>query len=157
MGRGFLNSCKLYMGLVPDQFVDDRTKIHWVLSYMKEGRASQFADRMIWLEQKNGTLSRHSWSEFCKNFVMEFCPRNEVQAARMHLEGSRYHQGSRSVDDYIDGFTNLVERAEYTELANIVLKFRHGLHPDTQKQIATLVTGWPADDNPKEWYHVLRK
>lgn len=43
-GRAFLNSCELYMSLVPQQFSDDQTRIGWALSYMKSGHASLFAD-----------------------------------------------------------------------------------------------------------------
>ena len=34
-GRAFLNSCELYIGLAPNQFPDDDSKIYWALSYMK--------------------------------------------------------------------------------------------------------------------------
>jgi len=43
--------------------------------------------------------------------------------AHIDLEMSKYHQGSHSVDEYIDEFCKLVDHAEYTEGANIVLKF----------------------------------
>ena len=43
--------------------------------------------------------------------------------AHMDLETSKYHQGSHSVNEYIDEFRELVDCAEYTEGANIVLKF----------------------------------
>ena len=46
-GLSFLNSCKLYLSLCGEQFTDDQTKIHWALSYMKEGRAAQFSDRVL--------------------------------------------------------------------------------------------------------------
>jgi hypothetical protein len=36
-GCVFLNSCKLYMALVPHQFMDDHAKIMWALSFMKSG------------------------------------------------------------------------------------------------------------------------
>ena len=46
-GRAFLNSCKLYMSLAPQQFADDQACIGWTLSYMKSGRASLFANRVL--------------------------------------------------------------------------------------------------------------
>jgi len=43
-GRAFLNSCKLYINLVPHQFVDDHAKIMWAFSFMKSDRAARFMD-----------------------------------------------------------------------------------------------------------------
>ena len=57
------------------------------------------------------------------------------------LETSKYHQGSRSVNEYVDEFRELVDHAEYTEGMNIVLKFRHGLSPIIQNYIACLTYG----------------
>jgi len=52
-----------------------------------------------------------------------FCPKNEVQMACTDLETSKYHQGSHSVDEYVNKFCELVDHAEHTEGVNIVLKF----------------------------------
>src|SRR4030095_1417349 len=93
-----------------------------------------------------------SWGDFRDTFVKEFCPKNEVQTACMKLEGTRYHQGSRSVEAYLDEFRELVDRAEYIEGGNVVLKFRHGLSTDIQRQIAILTTGHPGDDDAEAWY-----
>ena len=57
------------------------------------------------------------------------------------LETSKYHQGSHSVDKYVNKFCELVDCAEYTEGANIVLKFQHGLSPIIQNYIACLTYG----------------
>jgi len=73
--------------------------------------------------------------------------------AHMDLETSKYHQGSCSVDEYVNKFCGLVDHAEYTEGTNIVLKFQHGLSPIIQNYIACLTYGRPSDDTPKDWYN----
>jgi hypothetical protein len=42
-GRAFLNSCELYVNLVPHQFANDEKAILWAISYMKTSRAALFA------------------------------------------------------------------------------------------------------------------
>ena len=48
------------------------------------------------------------------------------------LESHQYHQGKHSVDEYIDGFKELVEKAEYTDGQSIVMKFHQGLDPPSR-------------------------
>ena len=43
-GRAFLNSVELYFRLVPHQFADEKTIVHWVLTFMKSGRAALFSE-----------------------------------------------------------------------------------------------------------------
>jgi hypothetical protein len=93
-GRAFLNSCDLYMGLAHDQFHDDSSKIYWALSFMKGDRAARFTDRVMRTAQSQGQLPYHSWEDFRDEFVREFCPKNESQAAHTELETTRYFQGS---------------------------------------------------------------
>ena len=151
-GRAFLNSCDLYIGLAPTQFANDDAKIYWVLSFMKVARAARFTDRAMRIAQSTGSLPWLSWADFRLEFVRDFCPKNEVQTARTDLETTKYHQGSRSVDEYVDEFRELVDRAKYTEGSNIALKFRHGLNSTIQNYIACLTHGRPSDDNPEDWY-----
>jgi hypothetical protein len=151
-GRAFLNSCELYIGLAPNQFPSDDSKIYWALSYMKGDRAARFTDRTMRYARDHGSLPYASWTSFRKEFVQLFCPKNEMQTARMRLETSKYHQGSRAVDDYVDEFRELIDMAKYEEGANIVLKFRHGLNSEIQRYIACLTAGRPSDDDPEEWF-----
>jgi hypothetical protein len=102
--------------------------------------------------QTVGGLPYVTWQEFVAEFVEEFCPKNEVLTSRTHLETSRYFQGARNVDEYVDEFRETVERARYFEGAQIVMKFRQGLNPRIQDYVACLTNGRPSDDNPKEWY-----
>ena len=62
------------------------------------------------------------------------------------LESCQYHQGKRSVDEYIDEFEELIEKAEYTDKLAIVMKFRRGLDPSIQTHIALMLEGHPKED-----------
>ena len=48
------------------------------------------------------------------------------------LEGTFYHQGGQTVDDYLNNFQTLVSDAGYTDLWTLVVKFRHSLRLDIQ-------------------------
>jgi len=56
------------------------------------------------------------------------------------LESAWYYQGQKSVDDYIDEFSELVE-AGYSDGLSIVMKFRKGLDQDIQDRIVEMVQG----------------
>jgi hypothetical protein len=90
------------------------------------------------------------------DFVSKFCPKNEATVALTKLESTRYYQGRKSVDDYIDEFSELVEEAGYSNGLSIVMKFRKGLDQDIQDHIAEMVQGRPEDDNPEGWYAAAR-
>jgi len=122
-GRAFLNSCELYIGLAPHQFVDEHVKIMWALSIMKSGQAARFVDCQMRAYHDIGSLSYWSWQEFVDEFIVDFCPKNEVQTSRTKLETSRFFQGGRDVDEYVNDFRELIQHARYFEGAHIALKF----------------------------------
>jgi len=152
-GRAFLNSCALYFALAPHQFADEHAQVMWALSFMKGGRAARFVDRLMRNYQLTGRLPYPSYSDFAEEFANEFCPKNEIQTSRTELETVRYFQGARTVDEYVDDFRELVERAQYFEGSHIVLKFRQGLNAKIQDHVACLTTGRPSDNAPKQWYN----
>jgi Retrotransposon gag protein/Zinc knuckle len=155
-GRAFLNSCRLYISLCESQFRDGQAKVHWALSFMKSGRAALYANRIL-RKETSGTLPAFaSWKEFESDFASKFCPKNEATVALTKLESTRYYQGRKSVDDYIDEFSELVEEAGYFDGLSIVMKFRKGLDRDIQDRIAEMVQGRPEDDDPEEWYAAAR-
>src|SRR5277367_1686011 len=151
-GRAFLNSCELYLHLAPHQFEDEDSKIMWAMSFMKSGRAARFVDRQMRGFHSIGSLPYELWDDFVTEFVSDFCPKNEVQMSRTELETSSYFQGSRTVDEYVDDFREIVDRAKYFEGAHVVLKFRQGLNPKIQDHVACLTSGRPSDEIPKEWF-----
>ena len=72
------------------------------------------------------------------------------------LESCQYHQGKHSVDEYIDEFEELTEKAEYTDGLAIVMKFWQGLDPSIQTHIALMLEGHLKEDQPSAWYTAAR-
>ena len=64
------------------------------------------------------------------------------------LEGASYHQGSWTVDDYLDNFQALVSDIGYIDLWTLVVKFQRDLRLGIQNQIATMLYGRPANTDP---------
>ncbi|GLB35250.1 hypothetical protein LshimejAT787_0208150 [Lyophyllum shimeji] len=131
-GRAFINSCDLYMSLAPDAFPDEQTRINWALSYMKGGRTARFAARAL----------RH--------------PLSHGGAPRFRSLPSGYHQGSRSVDKYIDEFMDLAEEAQFPDGAQLVFRFRHGLDSKIEAKVAGMVDGRPSDECVQDWIDAAR-
>jgi hypothetical protein len=129
-------------------------RVMWALSFMKCGRAAHFVDRLMCNYQLTGRLPYTSYSNFAE-FANEFCPKNEIQTSRTELETVKYFQGARTVDEYVDDFRELVERAQYFEGSHIILKFRQGLNAKIQDHVACFTTGRPSDNTPKQWYNAV--
>ena len=64
------------------------------------------------------------------------------------LEGTSYHQGNQTVDNYLDSFQALVSNAGYMDPQTLVVKFQRGLRLGIQNQIATMPYRRPADTDP---------
>ena len=151
-GRAFLNSCSLYIRLAPEQFQDEQEKILWALTFFKGGRAAKWSENVFRQEADTGVFPIQTWGEFERQFWLNFFPANAEADAINALEGTSYHQGNRTVDDYLDSFQALVSDAGYTDPRTLVVKFRRGLRVGIQSQIATMPYGRPADTDPDAWY-----
>jgi hypothetical protein len=155
-GPAFLNSCQTYIRLCPDSFSDDQAKITWSLSYMKSGRAAKWAARIFKYEEDEGQAKFLDWMDFREEFRKEFCPANSDAAAINRLETTSYFQRTRSVDEYLDEFLDLIAEAGYTDPKTLVVKFRRGLNPQVQNAVATMSAGRPSDVSPTAWYEAAR-
>ena len=72
------------------------------------------------------------------------------------LESTTYYQKSRSLDDYLDEFVELVAEAGYMDPKIVVVKFRKGLDPQIQNTIATMAYGCPSDASLQNWYEAAK-
>jgi hypothetical protein len=149
-GRVFLNQCELYIRLRKTDFADEATQINWALTYMKSGRAAAFAEELIAYEADSGVPRFDSWRDFRERFEEKFCPLDEATVAVNRLESTAYFQEKRELDDYIDEFDELLRRSGYQDDKLGIVKFRRGLNPKIQDQIAcgddlpTDLKGWKA-------------
>jgi len=137
-GCAFLNSCSLYIRLVPEQFYNKEERILWALMFFKGGRATKWSENVFHQEIDTGIFPIQTWRDFEQQFWLHFFPVNaEVDIINV-LEGTSYHQGGWMVDNYLDNFQALVSNAGYTNPQTLVVKFRQGLWLGIQNQIATM-------------------
>jgi len=156
-GRAFLNSCSLYIRLAPEQFHNEEERILWALTFFKSGRAAKWSENVFRQEADTGVFPIRTWRDFEQQFRVHFFPANAEADAINALKGTSYHQGGRTVDDYLDNFQALVSDAGYTDPRTLVVKFWRGLRLGIQNQIATMPYGRPADTDPDAWYRAARR
>ena len=113
---------------------------------------AKWSENIFRQEADTGIFPIQTWGEFEQQFRLHFFPANVEVDAINALEGTSYHQGNQTVDDYLDSFQALVSNAGYTDPRTLVVKFRRGLRLGIQNQIATIPYGQPADTDPDAWY-----
>ena len=156
-GCTFLNSCSLYIRLAPEQFHDEQERILWALMFFKGGRAAKWSENVFRQEADTGVFPIQTWGDFEQQFRLHFFPANAEADTINALEGTSYHQGNRTVDDYLDSFQTLVSDTGYTDPRTLVVKFRRGLRLGIQNQITTMPYRRPADTDPDAWYRAARR
>jgi len=139
--RAFLNSCSLYIHLALEQFHNEEERILWALTFFKSGRAAKWSENVFRQEADTGVFPIRTWRDFEQQFRVHFFLANAEADAINALEGTSYHQGGRTVDDYLDNFQALVFDAGYTDPRTLVVKFWQGLRLGIQNQIATMPYG----------------
>ena len=154
-GRKFFNACRLYIGLCPDDFPTDHLKIGWILTFMQEGRAAEFVDRILSLGPLKDAYV--DFAAFEAEFRSEFFPINEASDAALTFESDRYFQGERTIDEYIDDFRVLLRHSGFPDGRHLVFKFRRGLHPDINERLGRITTGRPDDELLEPWIATARE
>jgi hypothetical protein len=123
-------------------------KIQWAMTYMNQGRAQKWANRIYHWEAVPANIG----NDFRSRFRTEFFPLHSDAVATNKLEGTSYFQGRRMVDDYLDDFRDLISDSGYADPKTIVVKFRRGLNPSIADAVATMASGRPDDLDPEAWY-----
>ena len=124
---------------------------------MKSERAAKWAEQIFqWEEKHGGYLKFLNWEEFHKEFRKDFCPAHSDIAAINKLESTSYYQESRSINNYLDEFVELIMEVGYTDSKTTVVKFRKGLDLQIQNTITTMAYGCPSDASPEYWYEVAK-
>jgi Retrotransposon gag protein len=96
------------------------------------------------------------WDNFKSEFCKEFCPANSDATAINKLESMAYYQRSRSVDDYLDKFLDLIVESGYMDPKTLVVKFRRGLDPHIWNSVAKMANGRPSDTVRTAWYEAVQ-
>jgi len=156
-GCAFLNSCSLYIRLAPEQFHDEQERILWAFTFFKGGRTAKWSENVFHQEADTGVFPIQTWGDFEQQFRLHFFPANAEADAINTLEGTSYHQGNQTVDDYLDSFQALVSDVGYMDPWTLVVKFRRGLRLGIQNQIATMPYRRPANTDPNAWYRAARR
>ena len=127
---------------------------------MKSRRAAKWTAHIFkWeeLSENKGCLKFADWEDFRDEFKKEFTRAHADSLAINRLKSmAYYYQKSRSLDDYIDEFQDLITESGYMDPKMIVVKFCWGLNPQIQNAVVTMASGRPSDMNPTRWYEMAR-
>jgi len=67
-GCAFLNSCSLYIHLVPEQFYDEQEKILWALTFFKDDHAAKWSENIFRQEADTGIFPILTWGDLEQQF-----------------------------------------------------------------------------------------
>src|SRR3981189_741726 len=118
---------------------------------MSLGRAAKFSARVMRHLSNTSTPLFTDFASFKRYFVANFCPVDEEMTAALALHDDHYFQGKRSVDEYVDEFTDLLEDTGMKDGLHVVLMFKKGLDAGIRRRIAEMVDGRPNNKKLAEW------
>jgi len=83
--------------------------------FFKGGHATKWSENVFHQEADTSVFPIQTWGDFEQQFWLHFFPANAEADVINALEGTSYHQGNRTVDDYLDSFQALVSDAGYMD------------------------------------------
>ena len=84
--------------------------------FFKSSRAAKWSNNVFHQEVDTGVFPIWTWRDFKQQFQVYFFPVNTEVDTINALEGTFYHQGGQTVDDYLDNFQALVSNTSYMDL-----------------------------------------
>lgn len=143
--QSFLNSATLYLEGKSAAFSNDKDKVLFAMSYMKEGRAKDWVDKIL-EDGKQVDDQFPSWNSFVRAFKGKFFNPLAKEEARRQLR-ERKQLPSERVDDFITAFEKHERVSEYddTILREI---FEDGLLSDITEAVYNLR---PMPETLEEW------
>lgn len=132
----FLRQLLLYFHVKHDDFTDDWDKINFALSYMKGGTAGTWADQIVERYEEEAPMEIFDdWDDFKDKFRTTFADQDPASTARHKMD--QIKQGSRTTDEYVAEFRELVPRTGYNDAAHVE-KFEKGLNQSLVDRIYAL-------------------
>jgi len=95
--------------------------------FFKEDRTAKWSENVFRQKADTGVFPIQTWRDFEQQFQLHFFPVNAEADTINMLEDTSYHQGGRTVDNYLDSFQALVSDIGYTDPRTLVVKFQQGL------------------------------
>ncbi|ETW78759.1 hypothetical protein HETIRDRAFT_428593 [Heterobasidion irregulare TC 32-1] len=139
--REWIYECHMYILANPTKYDTDKDKTLMVLSYMREGTASLFAQKYYFdreLREYKATETRKTWGtfkDFLKELAAAFKDESLEQKVRQKLFTMR--MGKRSADEFVTDYLMMAGESGFN-LESTVDYFRHAIHPEILKQIYRL-------------------
>ncbi|ETW85325.1 hypothetical protein HETIRDRAFT_424659 [Heterobasidion irregulare TC 32-1] len=139
--REWIYECHMYILANPTKYDTDKDKILMVLSYMREGTVSLFAQKYYFdreLREYKVTEVRKTWGtfkDFLKELAAAFKDESLEQKVRQKLFTMR--MGKRSADKFVTDYLMTAGESRF-DLESTVDYFRRAIHPEILKQIYRL-------------------
>jgi len=120
--------------------------------FFKSGHTAKWSENLFWQEANTRTFPIQTWTNFEYQFKVQFFLVNTKANTINTLEDFSYHQGGKTVDNYLDSFQALVSDIGYTNPWILVVKFYQSLWIRIQNQIMTMFYRHSMDTDPEAWY-----
>jgi len=81
--------------------------------FFKGDRTAKWSENVFRQKADTGVFPIQTWRDFEQQFQLHFFPVNAEADTINMLEDTSYHQGGRTVDNYLDSFQALVSDIGY--------------------------------------------
>ena len=132
--RRFIEIAEDYVEGNSHIYTTDDLKILWILQYLQEGEAANWASGIRSKAKKKTPTSYGTFKQFLEDFKKAFISVEDTSQARTELQLLK--QGTGTVDEYNTKFQTLMARAEYSNEDDHCITYRLGLRPGILTNIA---------------------